>query len=250
VKGAARRVTAGALLRPALVLALAVVWLLPWADVQGAGTGGLVTQRGVERAGPAAPAALVLLWSLSLAALAGVRAAALRSGEAFAAAAVCGLAAALIATGRLGAPTAERAGTWLPIFVPLGLLALLEAGSRLAGAGSERTIGVVRVAAAAFAAAVLALDGAWAPAAFAGWVALAPLAFVRARDAHAERRGLEGLALLAALLAGFAPTLAQRLATLPAPVGGIGVAAVGWSVLAALVVLISTAGLLAPREDA
>ncbi len=238
----------GAKARLGLLLALAVTWILPWADVLDPLSGTPLTQSGAARTGIAALGALVLLWGLSLTAILARTRAGLFAGEAFSAAALCAVACALLVGEHPWLASGERAAALLPVFAPLGLLAVLDAAMRLKAPGSGGEISAVRVGAGVFAAASLLADEAPAAAALAFAASAGPLAFLLGRSAPAARRALDGLITLGALAAGFAPTLQRKLALVPDPVGGLFPSAIAWSVLAALVVLTGASGLFAQSE--
>jgi len=240
----------GAQARLVLLLALAVTWLLPWADVLDPLRGTPLTQAGAARTGVVALGALVLLWGLSLTVLLARTRAGLFAGEAFSAAGLSVVACVLLVSEHPWLATGERAAALLPVFAPLGLLAVLDGAMRLRSSGSGGEISAVRVGAGVFAAASLLADEAPAAAALACAASAGPLLFLVGRGAPAARRALEGLITLAALAAGFAPTLQRQLSLVPDPVGGLFPSAIAWSVLAALVVLTGASGLLAPAEPA
>lgn len=241
-----------AAVRLCLLVLLAGLWLLPWAEVQDRGTGVVSTQAGAERTGLPALAALVLLWAWSLAGCVARTRAALRAGEALAAGVLGALVATLLAVGHPWLPGATRAEGLLPVFVPLAAMGLLEALLRAAEARGATTgagtVSVLRAAAALSCASALLANEAYAPALLALLLGVGPLAFLAGHDAAAARRSLDGLVTLGGLLAGFAPTLQRLLAGVPEPLAGLLPSAVGWSVLSALVVLSGATGLLAPRE--
>jgi hypothetical protein len=148
----------GASARLGLLLALAVTWILPWADVLDPLRGTPLTQSGAARAGVAALGALVLLWGFSLTALLARTRAGLFAGEAFSAAGLCAVACALLVGEHPWLATGERAAALLPVFAPLGLLAVLDGAMRLKAVGPGGEISAVRVGAGVFAAASLLAD--------------------------------------------------------------------------------------------
>ncbi|MFM8385258.1 MAG: hypothetical protein ACKOCB_00355 [Planctomycetia bacterium] len=241
-----------ALVRLGLLLVLAGLWLLPWAEVQDRATGVVRTQVGAERTGLPALAALVLLWSWALAGCVARSRPALRAGEALASGALGCVVTVLLLLGHPWLPGAARAQALLPVFVPLAALGMLEGLLRVAEARGARTgagtVATLRCAAGVFCASALLANEALAPALLACLLGVGPLAFVAGRDPEAARRSLDGLITLGGLLAGFAPTLQRVLASVPDPVAGLMPSAVGWSVLSALVVLTGATGLFAPRE--
>jgi len=237
----------GAWVRLGLLLGLAVTWLLPWADVTDPVSGRALTQIGAARTGIAALGALVWLWGLSLTALVARTRAGLLAGEAFTAAGLCAVAATLLLEQHAWLATGERAAALLPVFVPLGLLAVLDGAMRLKAAGGGE-IAAVRVGAGVFAAASLLADEAPAAAGMAFLASAGPLAFLAGRTLPAAQRSLDLLITLGALVAGFAPTLQRQLALVPDTAAGLLPSAIAWSVLAALVVLTGASGLFAPAE--
>lgn len=236
--------------RLALVLALAVVWLLPWADTLSPTTGATQTQRGAERTGMAGLSALLVLWGLLLTTHMARTRRGVLAGEAFTHALLAGLVTLLLALEHPWLAAGERAAAWLPVFAPLALLAALDGATRLSSARTGCEITAVRVGAGLFAAASLAAGKAWLPAALAAWIAGAPLVFLAGRSRAAAGRALEGLLVGGALGAGFAPALQRLLVRMPDAIGGMRPTAIAWSVLAAIVVLNACSGLLAPSEPA
>lgn len=235
--------------RLGLLLLLAGAWVLPWADVQRPQDGQSERELGVARTGAVALAALVVLWGLSATVLVARSRRGLRAGEAFTAAALAVVVAVLLAVAHPWIPGGEQRTGWLPVFGPLALLAALDAVTRLwARVGNEIT--GVRVGAGLFVAGSLVSDAQWLPAALAGWLALAPLAFLPRRGAGAARRGVEALVALAALAAGFAPTLQRQLLTVREPIDGLFLTAIVWSLLCALVVLTGASGVFEPSDAA
>lgn len=243
-----------AAVRLCLLLLLAGLWLLPWAEVQDRVSGAVRTQAGSERTGVPALAALVLLWAWSLAACVARTRAGLRAGEALAAGALGAVACALLVAGHPWLPGGARAAGLLPVFVPLSAMALMEGLLRLGEARGARTgagsVATLRSAAAVFCASALLANEAPAPALLALLLGVGPLAFLPGHDVGAARRSLDGLVTLGGLLAGFAPTVQRLLASVPDPLAGLMPSAVAWSVLSALVVLTGASGLFAPREGA
>jgi hypothetical protein len=235
--------------RLGLVLLLAVAWLLPWADVLDAVTGRAVRETGAARLGGVGPAVLVVLWGLALATLCGRTRRGLQAGEAFSAAALAAMTAGLLLAGHpwiTGGRVQQDA--WLPIFLPLAALAALDGWTRLASPATGSEITAVRVAAALFAAGALAADRQALLAGIAGWIGAAPLAFLLGRGGPAARLVLEALIVVAALTAGFAPTLRRWMGEVREPIGGLALPSVAWSALAATVVLTGISALFAPRE--
>jgi hypothetical protein len=208
-----------------------------------------VREAGAARTGTPALAALVVLWGLSLTTLCAGTRRGLQAGEAFASAAVCAVTGALLFAAHPWVPGEGKVPLWLPIFLPLGGLAALDGFARLRSRGTRAEIAAVRVGAGLFAAGVLAADRQGLPAALAAWVAAAPLVFLVGRSAQAARLGVEALIVLAALVAGFAPSLQGRLFEVRAPLGGLFLTGYAWSALAALVVLTGVAPFSAPREE-
>ena len=236
-------------LRLGLALALGLLWLAPWADVQAATTAAPEREAGFSRTGAPALAALVALWGLSLTSMGAGTRRGLQAGEAFTSAALCGAVTALLLAAHPWVPGAGKVPLWLPIFLPLGGLAALDGLTRLRSQGTRGEIAAVRVGAGLFAALALAADRQGLPAVLAAWVAAAPLAFLAGRSLRSARLAVEALIVLAALAAGFAPSLQGRLLDVRAPLGGLFLTAYLWSALAALVVLTGVAPFFAPRDE-
>ncbi|MFV1957984.1 MAG: hypothetical protein ACC662_01090 [Planctomycetota bacterium] len=116
-------------------------------------------------------------------------------------AAVAGLVTWLLAAPHASMPGGARRAAEVPIFAPLALLALLDAGLRLRAAGGSVEVTVIRAFAALFAAGALFVDQAWLQAALALWLGASALFVWRLRSGSGLRRGLALLCLLAVLLA-------------------------------------------------
>lgn len=235
-------------MRLVLLLLLAVAWLLPWAQVHDAFTGGTRSESGAALMGGVGVAALVVLWSLALATLLGRTRRGLLAGEAFGAAALAGATGALLLLGHPWIPGAAKHAQWIPIFLPLAALAALDGATRLASPTTGSEITAVRAAAALFAAGALAADHQALPAGLAAWIGGAPLLFLTGRGGPAARLALEALIATAALAAGFAPTLYRWAAGAEGPTRPLLLASVAWYALAALVVLTGVSALFAPRD--
>jgi hypothetical protein len=244
---------AGAYARLVLVPLLALAWILPWADASEPVRGLVVTQVGATRTGLPGLAALALLWGWSLTAVCARTRAGAQAGEAFSAAGLAAGVSVLLLLEQGWLPTAERGRALLPVFVPLALLAaidgLLRWTSARRGVAPDGSVSAVRVATGVFTAGALVADDAYGPAGLAFAIAAGPLAFLVGTSGSAARRSLDLLLTLGALAAGFAPTLWRLLERVPEPIDGLLPAAVAWSVLAALVVLTSASGLLAPADE-
>lgn len=235
--------------RLAVLLAMAGLLLAPWVVVQEPVAGRSVAEIGAVRAGAPALLALVAAWGLALGVRAARTRAGLRGAEAFTAASVAAAVGALLLLDHPWIPGGDRRAAWLPVFLPLALLAGFEGVLRRRASGAGRDVGRGRVAASAFAALALAADERWLLAGAAGWLALAPLVLSRAGGAPGARRTLEGLALLPALTLGFTLSLQRRLVPLrPLAEGGTTLPIYAWTLLAALLVLLAAAGLLDPED--
>jgi hypothetical protein len=237
-------------IRLGLVLALAAAWLAPWADVLEGTTGLPVRETGAARTGAVALGALVLLWGLALGSIAARSRRGLMATEAFSSAAVAAAAGALLLAAHPWLVQEDQGTRWLPIFLPLAALALLDGWTRARNPATGCEITAVRVGAGLLAAAALAADGHALPAGFAAWVALAPLAFLLGKSGHAARLTVEGLVLVAALVAGLAPALLRAAGqTVREPIGGLFLTAFAWSALCAVVVLTAAAAFFAPAAE-
>lgn len=238
-------------LRLGVLLAMGVLWLLPWVEVQALGTGLRTPEAGAARTGAVALAGLIVAWGLGLTVGLARTRGGLRAGEAFTACALAGAVSLLLFLEHPWIPGGDRRAGWLPVFLPLALLAALEGVTRLRAPASGGEVAAVRMGAGLFAAGTLAADERWLLAALAGWVALAPLLFLRVRTAGGARRAIEALGVPAGLVLGFALSLNRRVVTLRIPLddsSSSSALVLAWCVLAAVVVLLAAAGLLDPED--
>lgn len=220
--------------RLVLVLALLGAWLLRWTSTREA------FAAGPERTGAVAALALVLLWGLGTTLLLARTEGGLRRGAALADAALALAATALLAAQHPWLEGGTPGAVLAPVFVPLALLALLDA---LRG-GDDAAVAWLRALAAAAAAALLWRKGAPVPAGALAWLAVAPL-WLRGRPA---RPRVEVLFLLATVAAFFAPVL-HRAAQGGEPASGIYEGRFVWQALCVALAL-STLGALRPRARA
>jgi hypothetical protein len=222
--------------------------MLRWVDAQIA-DGSVVSQRGPARTGAFAALALLALWGLAVTAQTASGRRGLRAGGALTDAGIALLATVLLFFTHPWIPGGAGRTAWVPIFLPLCLLAFLDAlvVSRRDAPGAE--VSVVRGVAALFAAGALVLGEAWLPAGIAVWLALSPLLLGRTAPVPALRRRLYVLLLLAGVTAVFAPDLAGRLRDLPAAVVFY-VGRFGWEVAAFLLVLTAVHGIWKPVSGA
>jgi hypothetical protein len=233
-------------LRLLLLALLAGAWALPWTDAQ-MPDGAVQRQAGAVRAGLPGAAALLVLWGLALVVLAGRTRRSLRAGAALVDLALALGTLWLLWRGHAWFPTGAPTHAWLPVFLPLALLSLLDAGLLLLARTSVPEVTVVRGASALFAAGAFGVDGAVAPAAIAAWLAISPLLLLRTRTHAGARRALEALGLVAALVALFAPALNLALADLPPATAGTWVGRLGWTLAACLLALLAAYGTWRPR---
>lgn len=228
----------------ALLLLLLGTWFLRWTTAQT--SLGVEVQRGPARAGALSAVALLALWGIAATLLLARRVDRLRAGAALTDVAV-GVAATLLLAGEHSwIPGADMHGAWLPIFAPLAVLALLEAGARFAGSDLAGEVQALRAVAGCFAAAALAADGVGLLAGIAGWLGLSPLLLRRLSSPGATARGLQALFVLAALAALLAPALADLLRSDRVETVGVYEGQYGWVVLSAALLLLGLVGLLRP----
>ncbi len=196
----ARRPSPGRL-RATIVFVLILVgaWLRPWTE---AATGtGVRLESGPWRTGAVAAALLLVLAGLAITALVAHAGAGLRRGGALTDALLAGLVFALLASGHGWLPGGALRAVTAPTFVPLALLALLDAMQPM------RAIARVRAVAGAGVALLFVLAGIWLPAGVALWLAVSPWLLGETQSEDAARRSLAFLQLLAATAAFFAPHL-------------------------------------------
>ena len=181
--------------RLALVLVGLGLWLLPW----------LGAERGPARAGAPAALGFAFAWGTAATALLARTRRGLLVGEALTSALVAGTLAALVALHHPWLPGPDRTATLLPIFGPLAALGVLDAVSRLRRPALGGEVAAIRATAALLCAGALWVAADPLPAVVAVVLALAPAAVVRPVTARGARRGLEALALLAAVALFLAP---------------------------------------------
>ena len=182
-----------------LVLVLVAAWLRPWTEA--ATATGVRLESGPWRTGAVAGAVLLALAGLAITGLAASSRVGLRRGVAVTDAFVAAFAAALLAAGHDWLPGGAARSVVAPVFVPLALLAVLDA------LRPARAVCLVRGGAALLVALLLAVSGARLPAGVATWLALSPLLMGATRDRLAPRRALSALQLVLATCAFFAPHL-------------------------------------------
>ncbi|MDA1195156.1 MAG: hypothetical protein O2894_08215 [Planctomycetota bacterium] len=236
-------------LRLLALLGMVAVWVLP--DWVQADVGGVARmESGAVRTGVTAALSLIALWGLATTSLAVRSLRGLRVGTALTDAAIAVTATLLLASRHAWIPGGEMREAWVPIFLPLTLLALLDA---LVQANPKRvgsTITVIRGGAALFAAIALAVDGRFIPAGIALWLALSAFLFIRHDEAPRARRALEALSLIAAALAGLSPWIQRDLVGTNPTIGPeLTWPVYVWCVLAALVVTTALDGVLRPEAE-
>ena len=188
-------------LRLAVLAVTAGIWMLPW----------LGAETGPARSGAPAALALVACWGLAATALLARSRRGLLLGEAATSAAVAALLTWLVAGHHPWLPGPDRRATWVPIFGPLALLALLDLASHLRPRGLGREIAAIRAAAALIAAGALLVALEPLPALVALFASVAPVAVAFAPTARAARRAVEALSLAAAAALFAAPDLHRAL---------------------------------------
>ena len=212
-------------LRLVLVLLLLVAWLARWTTTRAA----IVT--GPERTGAVGAAALLVLWALLLTLLFARSDAGARRGAALVDAVLAGTFALLLALGHPWVAGGELRQVLAPVFVPLALLALLDA---FAG-GGDVFFARLRAGAALFAAVLMGVKGAAGPAGILAWLVVSPdVGWGRALS----RRRVERLLLVASVVAFFAPEL-QRAALDLAASSGVHEGRFAWKILTAALALLT-----------
>ena len=235
-------------LRLILLVAMVGVWAVPvWAEARVGGS--IVEQSGGTRTGLLAAAALLALWGLSTTSLGARRLRGLRAGLAFVSAIIAGAATWLLATNHPWIPGGELRETWAPVFGCLGLMAAIEGVVALRNPLAGPELAWLRAAVALVVAGGLFVAGAMLPAGLAAWLALTAIANARITTALGARRALEGFALLAAIVAGFAPSLHGRLVDVAPAFGTTSLPRYAWVVLAAIVATTAVDGILRPADD-
>jgi hypothetical protein len=242
-------VPARGILRLAGLALLVGLWLVPWADVQGA-DGSPHPEVGAARTGAAACVALVGLWGLGVTTLVARTRRGLRIGAALTDAGIALAATALLVAEHPWIPGGEIREAWIPIFAPLVLLALLDAAVQRWRPDAGDEVAYVRAGAALIAAGSLAVALSWMPAAVALWLGASPLALAVERRPAACRRILEGLILAGCAAVVLAPTIHGALVGVAEPVGASELARWGWTVAGVLVLLTALHGLVRPEGRA
>ncbi len=237
------------------VLALAALvgfWLAPWAEIQ-TPDGSTVRQPWAEHAGAVGGLALLASWGLAATALVARTRRGRRIGAALTDAAVAFATTGLLVLLHGWMPGGAHRETWVLMFLPLGLLATLEAFvvARRPDAGGEVTF--LRAGASLFAAAALVVTAAWLPAGVALWLAGSAIAHGRATTPGSSRRILEAQMVLAACLAILAPVIQRALVGETTPVAEFAITFWGWTAIALVLAAIAAVGLVGPtprRPDA
>lgn len=236
-------------LRLLALLGMVAIWMGPdWVQVD---VGGVARwEKGAVRTGSAGALALIALWGLASTSLAARSLQGLRVGTALTDAAMTLTVALLLLTDHPWIPGGDLREAWVPVFLPLALLALLDMGLQAAGRASGSHVTFIRGGAALFASVALAADGSWIPAGIALWLGTSALVFVRATNALAARRALEVLMLAAGVLAGLAPWIQRDLVGVHQAIGAeLTWPIYVWCVLAALVVTTALDGVMRPEAE-
>jgi hypothetical protein len=197
-----------------LVLCLGA-WCLPWAEAfPRDGDPVARTEAGAARTG--APAALAFVAAFGLGATAAL--ARTRRGLAFGEAATCaavgGAVTALLATSHPWLPAADRRATWVPIFLPLALMALLDVFARRRG-GIGREVTAIRAASGLLAGAALVVGLQPVPAAAALFLGVSPALSLAAAREDGARRALAALTAAACAALALAPEILHAIAPPP-----------------------------------
>jgi hypothetical protein len=220
-------------LRLVLVLGLLGAWLLRWTSTRDA------FAAGPDRTGAVAALALIALWGLALTLGLAREAPALRRGAALTDAALAAALGLLLAFGHPWLAGADLRDVLAPVFGPLALLALLDAGL----GGRDGVVVWLRGLAALVAAVLVAKKGAAWPAGVLAWLALSP---VLLRGAPVRRR-VEALLLIATAAAFFAPVL-HRLTRGGEPASGIYEGRFVWQALCVALALLTVPAVLGRRR--
>ena len=212
--------------------------MLPW----------LGAETGPARSGAPAALALVACWGLAATALLARTRRGLLIGEAATTAAVAALLTWLVAEHHPWLPGPDRRATWVPIFGPLALLALLDLASHLRPRGLGREIAAIRAAAALIAAGALLVALEPLPALVALFASVAPVAVAFAPTARAARRAVEALSLAAAAALFAAPDFHRALLPPSTSAEVATLAAFVYRLLAVALVVLAVRGLVVPEE--
>ena len=140
---------------------------------------------------------------------------------------------------------------WVPIFLPLALLAVLDAAVVTWHAAPGYAISVIRAVSALFAAGALAVGGDYLPAAIAAWLGIAPLMFLKLRTARDARRSLETFVFVAGAALGLSPFIQKTVIGWNPAVGGkdLSIWVYLWCVTAALIVTTAIDGMMRPDAE-
>jgi hypothetical protein len=179
------------------LLALGVVWVLPWFGAE----------TGAAYAGAPAAFAFAVAWGLAATLSVARTREGLALGEAATSTALAALAAALSTAGHGWLRGGEGASSLVTIFAPLAGLCALDAFLRARRPGGAREVTVLRAGAALLAGASLAAAMRWVPAGAALAIGLLPLAAQFPASTAASRRALEAASLAIALCLLFAGPL-------------------------------------------
>jgi len=237
-------------LRLLALLALVVLWIGPvWVTVQ-VGDGN-ADEGGAVRSGITAALAMLALWGLAATSLGARTVRGLRIGGALTDAAVALTTTLVLVAGHPWIPGGALREAWVPIFLPLTLLALLDAIVLARRADPGYAISVIRAVAALFAAGALAVSMDWIPAGILFWLGIAPLMFLKMRKPREARRSLEMFVLVAGAAAGLAPWIQKTVIGWNPAVGGkdLSLWVYLWCVTAALIVTTAIDGMLRPEAE-
>lgn len=236
-------------LRLFALLGMVVVWMLPnWVQVD---VGGVARfEKGAVRTGVAGALSLIALWGLASSSLAARSFRGLRVGVALTDAAMALLVGLLLLTDHPWIPGGDLREAWIPVFLPLAMLALLDAVVHGLRSTTASQVTFIRGGAALFAAVALMAEGSWIPAGIAFWLGVTSFVFVRTSNAPAARRALEVLMLAAGALAGLAPWIQRDLVGSHETIGPeLTWPVYVWCVLAALVVTTALDGVMRPEAE-
>lgn len=237
-------------LRLVLLVIMLVLWVVPtWST---SATGDTYTPRtGALSTGAAAAIALLVLFGLAATSLLARHVRELRIGMAFTHALAAGVVVVLLHAEHPWIPGGALRGAWLPIFLPLALLALLDAWRTWADESHGTALAIARAVAGLFAAGALYVGEAYLPAGLAAWLGISGLVSIRAERPREARRSLEFFVVLAALAAGAAPQIHARVVGLERTLHGtlLGAAGYAWVVLCAIVATTGVDGLVRPLPE-
>ena len=204
--------------------------------------------RGAERTGAPGALGLLAMWGLGVAALLARSVQSLRVGAALTEALVAAGASVLLVLEHPWIPAGSLHEAWAAVFVPLCLLALLDAWATRADPNAHAVSGI-RAVAAFLAAVCFVVANAWIPAGIAAWLSISPLAFVRVAHYAPAKRLIEMLILLATLAHGASQLVQKELLGIGAPVGSsFNLPMLVWAMAAALVAITAIDGITRPNE--